>query len=70
MGGAAAPAPPEDLQALWQERAAIIAADGHVPLAEAERLAWARLFPHDAGAVRAGGGPGILLRLSGIFRSK
>ena len=47
-----------DLQELWQERAAIIAADGHVPHAEAERLAWGCLLPHDAGAVSAGGGPG------------
>jgi hypothetical protein len=50
LGGAAAPALPEDLQELWQERAAIIAADGHLPHAEAERLAWACLFPHAAGA--------------------
>ena len=49
MGGAAAPERPEDLQERWQERAAIIAADGHVPPAEAERLAWACLVPHDAG---------------------
>ena len=49
MGGAAAPELPEDRQELWQERAAIIAADGHVPPAEAERLAWACLVPHDAG---------------------
>ena len=40
----------EDLQELWQERVAIIAADGHVPPAAAERLAWACLLPHDAGA--------------------
>ncbi len=59
MGGAAAPALPEELQELWQERAAIIAAAGHVPPAEAERLAWAWLFPHDAGAGRAGGGPSV-----------
>ncbi len=58
MGGAAAPEIPEGLQELWQERAASIAADGHLPPAEAERLAWACLLPHDAGAVRAGGGPG------------
>jgi len=58
MGGAAAPELFEELQELWQERAAIIAADGHVPPVEAERLAWACLVPHDAGAVRAGGGPG------------
>jgi hypothetical protein len=57
-GEAAAPETPADLQELWQERVAIIAADGHVPQAEAERLAWACLFPHDAGAVQAGGGPG------------
>ena len=30
---------PEDLQELWAERTAIIAADGHLPRAEAERLA-------------------------------
>ena len=55
--GAAAPEIPQALQELWQERAAIIAADGHVPPAEAERLAWACLCPHDAGPVRAGSGP-------------
>ena len=49
LGGAAAPERPEDLQELWQERAALIAADGHVPPAEAERLAGACLVPHDAG---------------------
>jgi len=58
IGEAAAPELPEDLQELWQERVAIIAADGHVPHTEAERPAWACLLPHDAGAVRAGGGPG------------
>ncbi len=58
LGGAAAPPLPEDLHELWQERAAIIAADGHVPPAEAERLAWAWLVPHAAGAVRVGGQPG------------
>ena len=58
MGGAAAPEIPEDLQELRQERAAIIAADGHVPPAEAARLAWAGLVPLDAGAVSAGGGLG------------
>jgi hypothetical protein len=58
MGDAAALALSEDLQELWQERAAIIAADGHVPYAEAERLAWACLLQHDAEAVSAGGGPG------------
>jgi DNA primase len=41
---------PAPCQELWQERAAIIAADGHVPPAAAERLAWACLVPHDAGA--------------------
>ena len=54
----ATPALPAALQELWQERVAIIAADGHVPPAEAERLAWACLVPHAAGAMRAGGGPG------------
>jgi len=49
MGGAGAPELPENLQELWQERAAIIAADGHLPPAEAERLAWACLCPHDGG---------------------
>ena len=34
---------PAHLQELWQERAAIIAADGHLPHAEAERLAWTGL---------------------------
>ena len=58
IGEAAAPERSEDLQELWQERVAIIAADGHVPPAEAARLAWACLVPHDAGAVSAGDGPG------------
>jgi hypothetical protein len=49
IGVAAAPEISEDLQELWQERAAIIAADGHVPPVEAERLAWACLVPHDTG---------------------
>ena len=29
---------PEDLRAAWEERAAIMAADGHLPRAEAERI--------------------------------
>jgi len=49
MGGAGAPELPENLQELWQERAAMIAADGRVPPAEAERLAWVCLCPHDGG---------------------
>lgn len=57
MGGAAAPQLPEQLQELWEERAAIIAADGHVPPAEAERLAWACFLPQGAGAGSARGGP-------------
>jgi hypothetical protein len=36
---------PEALQELWQERAAIMASDGKLPRAEAERLAWAGLQP-------------------------
>ena len=51
MGGVVAPELPEHLHELWQERAAIIVADGHVPPAEAERLAWACLYPPDAGAM-------------------
>jgi hypothetical protein len=58
MEGAAAPQLPEQFQELWEERAAIIAADGHLPHAEAERLAWVCLLPHDAGAVSASGRPG------------
>jgi hypothetical protein len=58
IGEAAAPEIPEELQELWQERVAIIAADGHVQPAEAARLVWACLVPPDAGAVSAGGGPG------------
>ena len=58
LGGAAAPNLPEALHELWQERVAIITADSRLPLTEAEHLAWACLFPYDAGAVRAGGGPG------------
>jgi hypothetical protein len=54
VGGAAAPELFEELQELWQERAAIMAADGHVPPVEAERLAWACFVPQDAGAVRGG----------------
>ena len=57
VGEATTPEIPKALQELWQERVAIIAADGHVPQAEAERLAWACLFPYDASAVRAGSGP-------------
>jgi len=34
---------PEDLPELWQERAAIMAVDGGVPRAEAERWAWTAL---------------------------
>jgi hypothetical protein len=49
IGGAAAPESPKDLQELWQERAAIIAADSHMAPAEAERLAWACLVPHNGG---------------------
>lgn len=49
IGDAAVPELPEDLQELWQERAAISAADGPVPPAEAERLAWACLVPHASG---------------------
>jgi hypothetical protein len=30
---------PEDLPELWTERAAILGADGHLPCAEAERVA-------------------------------
>jgi hypothetical protein len=58
LGGATAPALSEDLHELWQERAAIIAADGHVPPAEAARRAWACLCPHDASAVRTSRGLG------------
>jgi len=36
---------PEALREAWEERAAIIAADGHLTHAEAERLAWAGLQP-------------------------
>src|SRR5919108_5229459 len=55
MGGVAVPEIPEDLQELWQERVAIIAADSHVSRPEAERLAWGGLVSHYAGA---GGGVG------------
>ena len=34
---------PEALQETWDERVAIMMADGSVPRAEAERLAWAGL---------------------------
>ena len=35
----------EDLREAWEERAAIVEADGHLSRAEAERLAWAGLQP-------------------------
>ena len=34
---------PEDLEEIWDERVAIMVADGGLPHAEAECLAWARL---------------------------
>jgi len=34
---------PEDLREMWEERTSIMVYDGHVPRAEAERLAWAGL---------------------------
>lgn len=48
IGEATALETPAALQELWQERVVIIAADGHVPPVEAERLACACLLPHDA----------------------
>ena len=36
---------PEDLREIWDERISIMVYDGHVPRAEAERLAWAGLPP-------------------------
>ena len=36
---------PEDLREIWEERTSIMVYDGHVPRAEAERLAWAGLAP-------------------------
>jgi len=48
IGSAAASELPEDVQELWQERAAIMAADGHVPRAAAERLTWANLHAERA----------------------
>jgi len=47
--GAEGRAVPEDLREAWDERVAIMEADGGVPPAEAERLAWAGL--QAAGAV-------------------
>jgi hypothetical protein len=47
--GAEGLAVPEDLREAWDERVAIMEADGGVPHAEAERLAWAGL--QAAGAV-------------------
>ena len=37
---------PADLREIWDERTSIMVYDGHVPRAEAERLAWAGLPPH------------------------
>ena len=42
---AAALAVPEAYREQWEERAAIIEWDGHMPRVAAERLAWA-MFPH------------------------
>jgi hypothetical protein len=36
---------PEELREAWEERAAIIAIDGHLTHAKAERLAWVDLQP-------------------------
>jgi hypothetical protein len=36
---------PADLREIWEERTSIMVYDGHVPRAEAERLAWAGLRP-------------------------
>jgi len=36
---------PADLREIWEERTSIMVYDGHVPRAEAERLAWAGLLP-------------------------
>ena len=43
--GGATLAVPEKLREAWEERAAIIAIDGHLTHAEAERLVWAGLQP-------------------------
>ncbi len=45
-GGPEELAVPEDLREGWEERAAIMVYDGHLPRTEAERLAWAALSPH------------------------
>jgi hypothetical protein len=40
---------PEELREAWEERVAIIEADGKLPRAEAERLAWVGLqVPREA----------------------
>jgi hypothetical protein len=41
----AVPEVPEDCRELWEERVAIIVADGKLPRVEAERLAWEGLQP-------------------------
>ena len=46
--GAAMPAVPEDLREAWDERIAIMVADGGMPRAEAERRAWAALHTQRA----------------------
>jgi len=46
--GGAELAVPEELREAWAERVAIMAVDGGVPLADAERLAWATLPPERA----------------------
>ena len=43
--GAAVLAVPEDCREQWEERAAIMEWDGHMPRAAAERLAWV-ILPH------------------------
>ena len=44
--GAEVLAVPEDRREAWAERVAIMVADGGLPRAEAERLAWVSLAPH------------------------
>jgi hypothetical protein len=48
LTGAAKPTVPEDLREAWEERVAIMVADGGLPRADAERLAWAAVQARQA----------------------
>ena len=52
---------PEELQELWTERVAIMAADGHLPRAAAERMAWGCLQPPEEERTQGDGSAGSTL---------